>query len=324
MDKGFIKLSRKFFDNKIWQAARAFSECEAWLDLIQSARFEASPTTSRIGCYEVTWGRGQYPASNRFLSKKWGRSEQWVKSFLGRLKRERMINTDNSQGVNVITLLNFERYNGEEPDNPHCNPLNNPLNRLNISELQEAVTQWITHQVTQCGENGQNAVKQQPTLNPNNKKEKNIREDINPKKETSPDGEAKKDGLSLGGTTGERIDYQALMDYYNQTFRGKLPAIKAMTDTRKKAVRARIAQYGKEALMQVFANVLESPFLLGGNDRNWSCDFDWISQPANFIKILEKRYNGQRTDNNQERRESVSRLKDLAGAILRGTSPGED
>lgn len=69
MDKGFIKLSRTFFDNKIWQAARAFSECEAWIDLIQSARFEASPTTSRIGCYEVTWERGQYPASNRFLAK---------------------------------------------------------------------------------------------------------------------------------------------------------------------------------------------------------------------------------------------------------------
>ena len=33
MDKGFIKLPRSFFDNKIWQAARAFSECEAWIDL---------------------------------------------------------------------------------------------------------------------------------------------------------------------------------------------------------------------------------------------------------------------------------------------------
>ena len=86
-DKGFIKLSRKLFDNKIWQAARAFNECEAWIDLIQSARFEASSITSRIGCYEVTWGRGQYPASNRFLAKKWGRSEQWVKSLLGKLKR---------------------------------------------------------------------------------------------------------------------------------------------------------------------------------------------------------------------------------------------
>lgn len=81
-------------------------------------------TTSRIGCYEVTWGRGQYPASNRFLAKKWGRSEQWVKSLLGKLKREKMITTDNSQGVNVITLINFEKYNGEVVDNPPSNPPN--------------------------------------------------------------------------------------------------------------------------------------------------------------------------------------------------------
>ena len=148
----------------------------------------------------------------------------------------------------------------------------------------------------------------------------------NPKeegKETSPDGEAKKDGLSLPDTPKEKIDYQALLEYYNATFKGKLPGIKAMTDPRKKAVRARIAQYGKEAVMEVFRNVLESPFLLGDNDRNWTADLDWIFKPSNFTKILEKRYNGKRTDNNATRRESVGRLKDLAGAILRGSGPSE-
>lgn len=159
-DKGFIKLSRKLFDNKIWQAARAFNECEAWIDLIQSARFEASSTTSRIGCYEVTWGRGQYPASNRFLAKKWGRSEQWVKSLLGKLKREKMITTDNSQGVNVITLINFEKYNGEVVDNPPSNP----PNKLNDRELQGLITHLVTHLHKNDGI-------LQPTSNPNNKKE---------------------------------------------------------------------------------------------------------------------------------------------------------
>ena len=57
MEKGYIKLSRKFFENKIWQAARAFNEGEAWLDLIQLARFETSEITSRIGVHEITWGK---------------------------------------------------------------------------------------------------------------------------------------------------------------------------------------------------------------------------------------------------------------------------
>ena len=187
MDKGFIKLSRSFFDNKIWQAARAFSECEAWLDLIQSARFEASPTTSRIGCYEVTWGRGQYPASNRFLAKKWGRSEQWVKSFLGKLKREKMITTDNAQGVNIISLVNFDKYNGEPDCNPPCNPVNNPPKVIADSELQGLITHLVTQQVTHLLGNAGNL---QPTPNPNNKKEE---EYIS--KETSSDEDAKKDPL---------------------------------------------------------------------------------------------------------------------------------
>lgn len=343
MEKGFIKLSRSFFDNKIWQAARAFSESEAWIDLIQSARFEALPTTSRIGCYEVTYGRGQYPASNRFLAKKWGRSEQWVKSFLGKLKREKMITTENTQGINVITLVNFDKYNGEpcenQTSNPPNNPLSNPLNELSISELQRLVTHLVTHPVTHYPENSKKQPILQPTSNPNNKKDKEVYKgnivitDVIPnsqEEENSPNGESKKAGLSFptpqqgdSSSSGEKVDYQKLMDYYNTTFAGKLPAIRSMTDARRKAIHARIAQHGKQSVMQVFTNVQNSPFLLGANDRNWRCDFDWIFKQQNFIKILEGNYNGKRNDTKAERRESVNRLKDLAGAILRQPSPGD-
>lgn len=172
MDDGYITLSRRFFASEKWQAARAFSEAEAWLDLIQSARFEASSTTSRIGCYEVTWNRGQYPASNRYLAKKWGRSEQWVKSFLRRLKRDDMITTDNSQGVTVITLKNYDKYNYQKAQsqnmasNPPDNTPNNPLNNLTDSELQALVTHLITHLIT-------HPEILQLTSNPNNNKDNN-------------------------------------------------------------------------------------------------------------------------------------------------------
>lgn len=164
MDKGFIKLSRSFFDNRIWQAARAFSECEAWLDLIQSARFEATPTTSRIGCYEVTWGRGQYPASIRFLAKKWGRPEKWVREFLGRLKKENMITMENTQGVSVITLTNFEKYNGDTP-NGTSNGTPNTLNDMDLQTLTAQLTAQVTAQVVE------NLQKEGHTYGTNNKKE---------------------------------------------------------------------------------------------------------------------------------------------------------
>ena len=141
-------------------------------------------------------------------------------------------------------------------------------------------------------------------------------------KETSPNGEEKKDELSLSHS--QKIDWVGLMNWYNSLFRDKLPAIKSMTETRKKAVKARIAQYGKESIRTVFNLVLQSSFLLGGNDHNWKCDYDWIFKQANYTKILEGNYNGKRADTATTRRESVSRLKQLAGAILQGAESKKD
>lgn len=142
------------------------------------------------------------------------------------------------------------------------------------------------------------------------------------KKETSPNGESKKDELSLFPS--EKIDFVGLMNYFNSTFKDKLPVIKSIDDKRKKAIKARIAQYNKQAIFDVFQLVLNSPFLLGQNDKNWRCDFDWIFKPTNFTKILEGNYNGKRTDTTATRKESVSRLKELAGEILRNSIPKED
>lgn len=151
------------------------------------------------------------------------------------------------------------------------------------------------------------------------RKEKEI--EVNERKgkeiEYSTNVELKKDELS------SPVDFSRLMDYFNSTFSGKLPSIKSMTDTRKKAIKARVSQYGKKSIEEVFKSVLTSDFLLGGNDRNWRPDFDWIFKAANYTKILEGNYNGKR-NNTMSNRESVSRLKDLSEAILCGSPPKED
>ena len=131
-------------------------------------------------------------------------------------------------------------------------------------------------------------------------------------KETSPNGEEKKGELSFHSVSGN-IDYNGLMNWYNELFKDKLPAIKSMTETRKKAVKARIAQYSKESVRTVFNLVLQSSFLLGGNDRNWKCDFDWIFKQANYTKILEGNYNGTRISKNQQ--DSEQRKRDSVLAV---------
>lgn len=135
MDNGFIMLSRKFFSHRIWRASRTFSEGEAWIDLIQSARFDATRLTASIGGRKITFGRGQYPASIKYLSEKWGwNSEKRVRNFLNELKKEGMITTDSSQGMNIITLCNYDTYNNA-PSETHEGEPKGKANYVTDSEL---------------------------------------------------------------------------------------------------------------------------------------------------------------------------------------------
>lgn len=107
----FLMINRKLFNHWIWKEKRTFSKCEAWLDLIRQARFEQSEANELIGSKLIKWNRGQYPASIRFLGKRWGWGEHKVRDFLELLEKEKMIILDNTQGQNVITLLNYDQYN---------------------------------------------------------------------------------------------------------------------------------------------------------------------------------------------------------------------
>lgn len=149
--EGYIKLSRKFFSNDMWNEARTFSSCEAWLDLIQSARFEATPRMESIGGREVSYTRGQYPASIRFLSKRWKWTERKVRTFLAYLKRENMITLSQEQGLNVITLVKYNEYNGTPADTTNdtvVDTTNDTTILQEISDLRSQVTQLTTQLLT--------------------------------------------------------------------------------------------------------------------------------------------------------------------------------
>lgn len=107
----FIPINRSLFTHFLWKESRTFSKCEAWLDLIQSARFEQSQAKELVGGRLMTWGRGQLPASVRFLAYRWNWSKHKVDDFLKLLEKEAMIKIDSSQGQTLITLLNYLEHN---------------------------------------------------------------------------------------------------------------------------------------------------------------------------------------------------------------------
>ena len=178
MDEGFLRLSRRFFSNEMWKVAREFSECEAWLDLIQSARFEATDKaySELIGGREISYSRGQYPASISFLMKRWQWSEKKVRYFLAKLKKRGMITTCNKQGMTVITLCNYDEYNpvkGQDEDigrgidnNKEISELNNALGELR-AELR-ATAEKMAKKMEELGQARGNKKKKDKEIDNNN------------------------------------------------------------------------------------------------------------------------------------------------------------
>lgn len=111
-----------------------------------------------------------------------------------------------------------------------------------------------------------------------------------------------------------RIDYIAIMNDFNARFAGRLPGVSRMTDSRRAAVRARIAECGPDSVTAVFDAIAASPFLCGANDRNWRADFDWVFKPRNYVKILENNYKYLKIDGRKEQRQfGNTRPGDFAG-----------
>lgn len=108
-ENGFVPLSRKLFRNFLWKEERELSRFEAWLDMIQQAKFATETAMVEGRCLSVR--RGDLVASVRYLAQRWRWSRSRVERFLNLLKEQAMIETRTETGVNVITLCNYEAYN---------------------------------------------------------------------------------------------------------------------------------------------------------------------------------------------------------------------
>lgn len=87
----------------------------------------------------------------------------------------------------------------------------------------------------------------------------------------------------------KRIDYQQIADMYNETC-VSFPKIKSLSDSRKKAIKARLNTYSVDDFKNCFEKAESSDFLKGGNDRNWTATFDWLIKDTNMAKVLEGNY----------------------------------
>jgi hypothetical protein len=86
-----------------------------------------------------------------------------------------------------------------------------------------------------------------------------------------------------------KIDFNKLLIFFNSN-RGLFPEVKKLSDVRKTRISNLVKNYGKESIQIVIEKSRDSDFLQGANKEGWIASFDWITKPANFLKILEDNY----------------------------------
>ena len=112
-----------------------------------------------------------------------------------------------------------------------------------------------------------------------------LEEDIEEDKEVEVDVDKEKEK--------KRIDYQLIVDMYNSLC-PSLPSVKAISESRKKAIKARLNTYTLDDFKTLFEMAEESNFLRGKNDRNWTATFDWLIKDSNMAKVLDGNYENRK------------------------------
>lgn len=84
----------------------------------------------------------------------------------------------------------------------------------------------------------------------------------------------------------EKSDYKKLVAMYNETC-VSFPKVTKISESRKKAIKARLNTYSLEDFKKLFEEAEASDFLKGKNARNWQASFDWLIKDANMAKVLD-------------------------------------
>lgn len=244
----WVKLSRKLATSAI--AAKP-EYLAVWVHLLMAASYKEGEVL--VGRQVVRLLPGQLVFGRHKFSEKTGVSEGIVRSALKVLESLQQITIKSESKFSIITITKWAHYQSDQPAN----------------------NQQLTNK--------------QPAVD-HNKEVLEIQEDLKPLSSGKPSDvkPAKKD----------TIDYQGIMKAYNDTCGHVLAKCMAMPDRRKAKIRSMCAlvvndarpfrDFGIEFWIAYFNDALQNPWNTGSNSTGWTAQFDYLVNPTNALKILEK------------------------------------
>lgn len=280
--EGFICISRGIVAHWIWSNPVLF---QRWVWMILSANYDDREVSF---CYHrIMLHRGQLAVNLSYLSKIWHVSSQATHKFLVKLEDSGMVTRTVDDKVTVITICNHDRYQLKMG--------------ASVDGLVDGADNRMVDQV----------------VNQTNKDNK-IKTEI----EKTSDEVLCQVPLELDmpeAVEKEYISWEKFISFFNTAMRGKtIPKIRGyhLAEHRKRNIRARIREYGKDAVIEVVKKAAASSFLNGGGDKGFVADIDWMMGPRNFPKILDGFYDRRFSENSQNNN-PISNNKD--NGRIRGT-----
>lgn len=280
--EGFICISRGIVAHWIWSNPVLF---QRWVWMILSANYDDREVSF---CYHrIMLHRGQLAVNLSYLSKIWHVSSQATHKFLVKLEDCGMVTRTVDDKVTVITICNYDRYQLKMG--------------ASVDGLVDGADNRMVDQV----------------VNQTNKDNK-IKTEI----EKTSDEVLCQVPLELDmpeAVEKEYISWEKFISFFNTAMRGKtIPKIRGyhLAEHRKRNIRARIREYGKDAVIEVVKKAAASSFLNGGGDKGFVADIDWMMGPRNFPKILDGFYDRRFSENSQNNN-PISNNKD--NGRIRGT-----
>lgn len=107
--------------------------------------------------------------------------------------------------------------------------------------------------------------------------------------ESEQDSEEDIKDITVSKDTVCPTDVRRIAEKWNELGISQIQSINAGTK-RHNMLKARIKQYGVEAILAAIDRIRQSPFLMGQNNNGWIVTFDWFIKPNNFPKVSEGNY----------------------------------
>lgn len=94
-------------------------------------------------------------------------------------------------------------------------------------------------------------------------------------------------------STSSDVPYKEIVQAYNDICKS-LPSVKVISDKRKKKMRVIYREVGGlDIITEAFKKAENSDFLSGRNGKWGGCNFDWLINYNNFIKVIEGTYDNR-------------------------------